>query len=305
MSQPNHESASLSLQGNRKLNQDKAILVESENTVLMVIADGMGGHPKGEVAAQIVIDTCVQLFNDVSKPIADPEQFLAAVFHQAHLAIIDYGQRQAEIIDPRTTAVITLIQNNIVDWAHIGDSRFYLFRGDKRLVQTIDHSYVEQLRQDGLISNADMTVHPQRNYVTRSLGGIRSRLDISHGKPTALLAGDILLICSDGLWAQIDDKTLDSVINEPFPMSRITNLLAHKAEAQGFPESDNVTLTAIRWLNSAESDLLLKRLNLNKLQDNHPLQQTAPNDNIDNVLDDLRESIENFEIEMQEEHPKE
>lgn len=198
------ESAHSSLIGDRKINQDRCIQIREGDTALLGLADGMGGHPRGEVAAQLLIDTCQNYFSLTPHPILNPSSFLTRLLHKAHEDIVAFGYDQQPAIDPRTTAVACLIQKNVAHWAHAGDSRLYLLREMRVLSRTVDHSYVERLKQQGVISAEEQEAHPQRNYVTRCLGGSLASPDITLGKHK-LQAGDILLLCSDGFWGSVDE----------------------------------------------------------------------------------------------------
>ncbi|HIP53326.1 MAG TPA: serine/threonine-protein phosphatase [Chromatiales bacterium] len=298
-----YEIAQSSLCGNRSINQDRSIVLTSpEGSILLALADGLGGHPRGEVAAQILVEASKRLFAKIEKPVADPERFLAALLHAAHLEIVDYGLAHDPVITPRTTAVVALVQNNRVHWAHVGDSRFYLLRNGRVLLHTEDHSMVQQMRQRGMISAEEAEAHPQRNFVTRSLGGTHARLDITHGESAELNADDIILLCSDGLWGQIDSKGITQVLREPrSTLDRLARILAHKAEALGYPESDNVTLAAVRWRGT------------NAAKDTQPLpaaSETGHPPEIDDEprrdIDLLRDTLDAFDDDIdikKEEHP--
>ena len=248
-----YETSRISLIGNRPLNQDRSALVESKESILLALADGMGGHPKGEAAAQILVDICEEAFSKARKPISDPDGFLTRVLHQAHSDIITFGTSQSPPIKPRTTAVIALIQENRVHFAHCGDSRFYLFRDSRLLTRTLDHSYVESLRQQGAITADACENHPHRNYVTRCLGGKKSSLEVATGTPIPLRPNDTLLLCSDGLWGALGDDLLTTSLSAPGPLEKTLVKLAHAATSAAHPESDNVTAVALHWVEGTTS----------------------------------------------------
>ncbi len=251
-----YETAQATLRGNRNSNQDRSIVLTSpEGSVLLLLADGLGGHPGGEIAATILMETAKHLFVQTEKPIPDPDRFLSALLHAAHLDIVDYGQSQEPAMEPRTTAVAALVQHGRVYWAHVGDSRFYLLRQGKILSRTEDHSMVQRMQKQGLISWEEAGHHPQRNLVTRALGGRPSRVTVDHGPSAGLRNNDIILLCSDGLWGQIGHATLGRILGDTrTPLDRLTRILAHRAEAQAFPESDNVTVATLRWLGDDAED---------------------------------------------------
>ena len=171
------------------------------------------------MAAQILTDTCHDYFHLTPKPILNPNGFLNRLLQKAHESILSFGYDQSPAIDPRTTAVVVLIQDDVAHWAHAGDSRLYLFRDNRVQAKTTDHSYVERLKQQGVISNKEQQTHPQRNYVTKCLGGNIASPEVSFGKHR-LEAGDVILLCSDGLWGQTGEELLlNQLFSKPTPGS--------------------------------------------------------------------------------------
>ncbi|MCW8891330.1 MAG: protein phosphatase 2C domain-containing protein [Sedimenticola sp.] len=285
------ESAHSSLIGDRKINQDRCILVQDEDTVLLGLADGMGGHPRGEAAAQVLIDTCRNYFDRTPHPILNPNGFLTRLLHKAHENILAFGYDQQPAIDPRTTAVTCLIQKNVAHWAHAGDSRLYLLRKRRVLSKTIDHSYVERLKQQGVITAKEQEVHPQRNYVTRCLGGSLSSPEVTLGKQR-LEAGDILLLCSDGLWGSIKEDDILSTLFSNLPLSEAVQSLAEQAAHKAFPDSDNITLIALKM--SAVDDKPQTASETNPTE-------TKEESNLAQAIAELQNAISNFETETKQE----
>lgn len=233
--------------GNRRINQDRCVVIQSQHYALLALADGMGGHPKGEKAAQIFVDTCESFFFKASKPIPNPRHFLSKMILHAHDEITAYGFDQSPAIDPRTTGVVALIQGRKAYWAHVGDSRFYLIRGAHVQTRTLDHSYVEHLKREGMISEEDQQTHPQRHYVTRCLGGSFSAPGVSLGDAELLEHDDVLFLCSDGLWAHMDEEEMIAAFQSELSLQDGVANLVREAELAAFPDSDNVTAVALRW----------------------------------------------------------
>ncbi|QYZ66590.1 MAG: serine/threonine protein phosphatase [Gammaproteobacteria bacterium (ex Lamellibrachia satsuma)] len=243
-----YETAHCTLLGNRRMNQDRCLILEAPDAMLVALADGMGGHPRGEMAAQILMDTCRRAFLTSRKPISGPRVFLSGLMEMAHRRILDYGREQEPHIEPRTTAVLCLIQEGQAFWAHVGDSRLYIMRDNVILSRTEDHSYVEQLRQQGIISAAQVQTHRFRNYVTRCLGGISNRPVAELGEPHRLEEGDVVLLCSDGFWGKLPARPMvDAFFRADQALQSAVNQLSSLAESNGMPESDNVTAVAVRW----------------------------------------------------------
>ena len=285
------ETATISLQGNRGNNQDRCAVLSDGGCALLLLADGMGGHPKGEVAAQILVDTGRTAFEAASKPINDPLGFLDDILNSAHEQIEAYGHHHKPPIDPRSTAVVALVQNSSAYWIHVGDSRLYLFRGYRIIQRTTDHSFVEQLRGRGLLSDRDQMLQRYRNLVTQCLGGTGMNFNTSRGCPIAMVPKDILLLCSDGLWNQIPEERLIAQMRHHGSLKRMANELAHSAAQTGAPSSDNVTLVALRWIGEAMRQPA-KPAAMHPRSDD---KSDTDKEQLRDAIDHLRSAIEEFE----------
>lgn len=228
----------LSHTGKRRNNQDRSIVLQSGTTTMLALADGLGGHPRGEIAAQLFIDTCETLLRRSEHPLRDPEAFIGGCIRRAHRAIIAYGDRQDPPICPRSTSVMAIIQHGRAWWGHIGDSRLYLLREGGILAQTRDHSLVHPLEQPTQPDRAS------RSGVTRCLGGLDRPPEVSFGIPMRLQRGDTLLLCSDGLWSQVDQEALVQDLSRD---DLHAGLLQAFDRAARHPNSDNITAIALRW----------------------------------------------------------
>ncbi len=233
--------------GGRKYNQDMVALAFTEHALLLVLADGMGGHQHGEVAAQIAIHTYTQAFMQAAQPrIAEPQVFLHDTMQLAHDTIIRFAREQKLDGSPGTTCVVALVQDGQAHWAHAGDSRLYLLRGGNIAAVTHDHSMVQQWADWGMISAAEMKTHPERNKISNCLGGIEDMFFVESSQATPLQDRDILLLCSDGLWSPLQDEEIASgftAMRLPLGLTRLmdTALLRDGARA------DNTTAVAMRW----------------------------------------------------------
>lgn len=240
------EAARTTLNGNRACNQDRCLVLADGDCILLAVADGLGGHPRGEIAAQLLVDVCEALFRRAARPLADPQQFLLSCVGKAHQAIRRYGARQDPPIQPRTTAVLALVQNGVAHWAHVGDSRLYLLRDGQVLAQTRDHVQVRFVRHSG--------DGPSRALasLTRCLGGLPLPPLTTCARPTPLRQGDTLVLCSDGLWGQVPSAMLlDAFSRIRQPLDQCLEGLA--LEAVEADNSDNVTAVALRWLGDPDA----------------------------------------------------
>jgi len=233
--------------GNRRYNQDRVAYAYSKEELLLVLADGMGGHLHGELAASLAIDTFVESFGCLAQErIVDPDNFLSDTMRDAHERIMNVPHDRNMGGFPGTTCVAVLIQNDQLYWGHAGDSRLYLLRDGEVLVRTRDHSIVQQWLEQGMISAEQAHNHPQRNQITNCLGGFGDAFHMERGKPIALQSGDVLLIGSDGLWGPFSDRELvESFI--ALPVEDVLDGLIERALMLGDGHSDNVTGIAVRW----------------------------------------------------------
>lgn len=169
--------------GKRANNEDRLAHCYSREALLMVVADGMGGHYYGEIAAQIAVQTLTEAFQREARPaIADPFMFLQKAMTNAHHAILDFSGEHKLKDSPRTTCVACVIQDNIAYWAHAGDSRLYLMRDGKVVFHTRDHSRVQMLIDQGVITKAQAAVHPDRNKVYSCLAARKPPISSSRAK---------------------------------------------------------------------------------------------------------------------------
>ncbi len=232
--------------GGRKYNQDRVAFAYTDEAVLLVLADGMGGHSHGEIAAQITIQTFMTLFEEMKEvQISDPESFLRESTKKCHEAIIDFAELNRLEGSPGTTCVAALVQNGKVTWAHAGDSRFYLLRDRKVIGVTRDHSVVQQWADWGLISKADMKTHPDRNKITNCLGGVEDMFFVEVSPPALIQRGDVVLLCSDGFWSPLSDDEIAEGLAEG-EMSKSIGQLAELALSRDRERADNTTAVAIR-----------------------------------------------------------
>lgn len=231
----------LSRIGGRQKNEDRMGYSYTREAGLFVLADGMGGHPDGEVAAQTALQAFSALFQRQARPrLADASGFLSAGVLAAHHGIIRHASTRALLDTPRTTVVASLIQDGVLHWVHCGDSRLYLVRDGRLLARTRDHSYSEA---QGQIANGVNISN--RNVLFTCLGSIaRPMFDL--GGPVPLQPGDKMLLCSDGLWDSVDDSIIASTLAEQ-SVDQAVPALVDEALRNAGERSDNVTALALEW----------------------------------------------------------
>jgi serine/threonine protein phosphatase PrpC len=240
--------AKLTLPGNRTENQDRVDVVATGESLLMVVVDGMGGHAHGARAAEVTVATLKESFAEMTLPVFDPQGFLTLALARAHDRVVKLGDGVALDHKPRATCAVCLVQDSGSYWAHVGDSRIYHLRGGKLQARTRDHSHVELLLREGLIAESEMRTHPMRNFVECCLGGDFPLPDMSVTSRKRLEAGDVLLVCTDGLWSGVEDVDLAGIAADVrIPIDNAIRGLADRAVAKNAPHSDNTSVTAVRW----------------------------------------------------------
>jgi len=225
--------------GTRDYNQDRAACLEGSDSVLLILGDGLGGHAGGDIAADLLVDTASKAFLKVRTPvIEEPSLFLALILQHTHRAINRYAKKSSKEIDPRTTAVLCLIQNGYAYWAHAGDSRLYLFRNGSQLTRTLDHTGSDQAKGGG-------RGVPAKTGLYNCIGG-PSRPRITLGPEIALQYGDRLLLCSDGVWQGMAIDEVSEYLHEDDLEDASDNLI-EKIEERHTDTCDNVTVLALAW----------------------------------------------------------
>jgi PPM family protein phosphatase len=232
--------------GGRKVNQDRMGYSFTRDALLLVLADGMGGHVRGEVAAGITMQTMSTLFQKHATPyVKKPERFLEEAFLAAHHEIHSYRDANGLADTPRTTVVACLIQHNSAIWAHCGDSRLYWLRRGQIVGRTRDHSHIEHLIAKGLAAPSERATHPDRNKLYNCLGASSlPKVDVS--RQASLQAGDVVLLCSDGLWSMLPDEEIMHRLSTQTIVRAVPDMIG-MATAIGGDKSDNTTALAIMW----------------------------------------------------------
>ena len=232
----------LSRKGGRQQNEDRMGYCYTRESGLFILADGMGGHPEGEVAAQLALQTISAIYQKQARPlIEDPVAFLSAALLAAHYQIIHYASEKGMLDTPRTTLVGLVVQGSGATWVHCGDSRLYFVRDGELLTRTRDHSYLEQYSA-GIIKKLDRL---NRNILYTCLGSASKPEFVATG-PVALQQGDKLLLCSDGLWGNLSDDDIVNQLARKNVSDAVPDLVESALKAGG-RQSDNVTVIAMEW----------------------------------------------------------
>ncbi len=232
--------------GARSSNQDRMGYCFTRECLLMLVADGMGGHLHGDVAAHLSLQAAAACFQADARPmLVDPPAFLDRALRHAHHEILRH-QRLHDLPEaPRTTIVACVVQQGRAWWAHAGDSRLYWVRGASLLARTRDHSKVQNLIDLGQIGPDEGDTHPERNKVLNCLGSpFEPTVDL--GGDVALQPGDTLLLCSDGVWSALPEAVLiERLAAEPV-LASIPRIVRTAVEEAGMM-ADNATALAMTW----------------------------------------------------------
>ena len=235
--------------GDRQEQQDRAGLLQhprQKRLVLAVVADGVGGHTGGALAAGQVVLTAKNNFEQFSPDDQTPEQMLKEAINESHL-MIRLGRVPNEQ-DPNSTGVVLMLRGTgdtmSASWAHCGDSRLYHFRGSQTVFMTRDHTYVQQMIQKGYMTPEQAAVHPRRNVLVTSLGGDEPPL-VDVGSAADLQAGDNFMLCSDGLYAYFTDTEMASTI-AAFPAREAAGKLIDLARGRANGKGDNCTVVIVK-----------------------------------------------------------
>ncbi|MCY4531306.1 MAG: protein phosphatase 2C domain-containing protein [Gammaproteobacteria bacterium] len=233
------ETACLADIGAREEQQDRVEVFADEMALLIVLADGMGGHEGGAMAAQVVIDVAREQFDafiDGKTPLQ-----LTDIVYCAHERIKITG---AELgLSPHSTCVLLHLTDTTATWAHVGDSRLYHFDNGRLTERTIDHSMVELMRLQGRLSEEEMKVHPDQNRLFEALGG-NNLPEVETGYADNS-ENDGFLLASDGLWENVSDSELEAVFKAQ-NLDEALRGLVESAKTKGEPECDNISVAVAR-----------------------------------------------------------
>jgi serine/threonine protein phosphatase PrpC len=238
----------------RKGNEDSLFLNPDHR--LYVVADGMGGHAAGEVASRVAVDAINEFVTltggnqEITWPFGLDDSIsyegnrLKTAIRQANRKVLEATRESAEYEGMATTVAAVLVDGDVANLAHVGDSRIYLWSGERILLLTSDHSWVNEQIQSGIISPEQARSHPLRNVVTRALGG-RADLVVDV-QSRQMAAGDVLLLCSDGLTTMIGDEDIARILGEAGgDIARAATTLVAEANERG--GEDNITVVLLKF----------------------------------------------------------
>lgn len=232
--------------GARPYNEDRMGCWRTEQAALLVLADGLGGHANGDLAAELAVRCLVDGFRGAAQPrLADPDLFLFRCIGRAHALLCAHAREHRLEETPRTTIVACVVQDGCAYWMHVGDSRLYLLRDGAVAARTADQTLVRELVASGRLSELEAESHPQRNVLLQCLGGPLP----PRREPAAsvrLRRGDVLLLCSDGFSGPLRPGEIALGVR-PQGLQGALAALASRAEARAGAQCDNVSVLALAW----------------------------------------------------------
>lgn len=242
------EYAELSLIGARDENQDRIAAMVNSDAAILAAFDGMGGHADGARAAELARRTLLSRFAALPHPLLDPLAFLHMALGAAHTEMVAIGLHLPLEQRPRATGAVCVVQDGTAWWAHAGDSRIYHLRAGAMLHRTRDHSHVELLVQEGLISPHQAQNHPMRNYVEACLGGDPLLPEMLVGRCVRLQPGDTLLVCTDGFWSNLLDEDIAASLYSGVPLKTALQAITEFSVRRAGVGADNSSVAALRLL---------------------------------------------------------
>ncbi|MET0205302.1 MAG: PP2C family serine/threonine-protein phosphatase [Casimicrobiaceae bacterium] len=296
-----------SRKGQRKVNQDRIAYTFSRDALLLVVADGMGGHAGGEIAAQLAVRLFIERFQQEAKPVLkNPLKFLQDTMVRAHAALGSYANQFSMLETPRTTCVACLVQAGHAYWAHVGDSRLYLFRQGGLIGATKDHSKVQYLVDQGIIGADEIGQHPDRNKIFSCLGGLVDPV-IDLSRRTPLRNGDILVMCTDGLWAVFDQREIATWLTST-PILTTAPQMMREGEKRGGPDGDNLSAIVVRWgpetLTDEQTTTITETMGIGDfetqidrtltLTDRKGSQRDLTDDEIEHAIEEIQSTIQKY-----------
>ncbi len=239
----------------RELNEDSCTYVQPDDPaqleskgLLIVVADGMGGHSAGEVASRLAVDVIARAYYQET---GDPRSALENAFHEANLAIYEAAEADSSKNGMGTTCTALVLQNGTAIAAHVGDSRLYLVREGSIYLMTEDHSAVMEMVKAGLITLEQARHHPEKNVILRAMGSHAEVEVTTWQEPLPVRAGDRFLLCSDGLYDLVEDEEIKRIVLLSAPPIACQSLIALAKERGGH---DNITVGIVNLKPEGEGD---------------------------------------------------
>jgi len=225
----------------RTSNEDS--FVANPDAGLFLVADGMGGHAAGEIASQLAASTIEGMLVREASPDANVPEILRLAAEEANQRVFEAQRQDRALSGMGSTLTVLFFRGEKYYIAHVGDSRAYRLRNGSLDQLTRDHSLVWHLYENGVLRKTDLSTHPQKNLITRSVGSHpQVEIDLEQGEACE---GDIFLLCSDGLTDGVTDDGIRGILNARLSQpQQMADLLVDAANLAGGP--DNITVVVVR-----------------------------------------------------------
>jgi len=228
----------------RVQNEDSLYIDEKKR--IWAVADGMGGHTGGAVASHLAVKYVAEYFS--KKIITEPENDLKKVFQTINQLIKENQKKDQNLKEMGTTLTLGIVRHNYLYIGHIGDSRAYVFRKDKLLKLTQDHTYVAKMISQGVLNEEEAQTHPYRHLLIKALDGAHDEVDIIKFK---VQPQDMFIFCTDGLLDGLSEAEIkDIILNNFVNLEKLVEILIEKSIAQG--SRDNITVVAALYDQESE-----------------------------------------------------
>jgi serine/threonine protein phosphatase PrpC len=197
---------------NRENNEDYVGMKQCDSEFCFILADGLGGHGKGEIASQLVVNEGLEHFEKNYQT----EDCMNKIFEISQDKLIEKQKEEHEINGMKTTMVVLQMKKDIFRWGHVGDSRLYYFKKNKIVKRTIDHSVPQMLVEAGEIKEKDIRNHPDRNRLLRVMGILwdEPRYELDEWEKYTKGKRQAFLLCTDGFWELLSDKDMEETLRK-------------------------------------------------------------------------------------------
>lgn len=231
-----------SFRGEREQNEDYALTERSGERYCFAVADGLGGHGRGEVASRLVCETVMRVFGQ------DGDGTLEKMFETAQTELMECQRREKAVDAMKTTLNVVLADPKGIRWGHVGDTRTYLFKGSKVLCRTKDHSVPQMMVAMGEIQEKDIRHHEDRNRLLRVMGTEWTSPQYVLGKEVRSGRRQAFLMCTDGFWEYIEDEEMEMCLKKAATVQEWLDAMNEIVRGRGEGQNmDNYTALAV-WI---------------------------------------------------------
>ena len=231
--------------GSRSYNEDSAVQKACGEREVFAVADGLGGCGAGDIASSAAVRTVVETFEKQTS--INSEELLEKVFYSAQDKVLSLQKTEKAHHEMASTLTVLLLEGGSAQWAHIGDTRLYMFRNGEVLYQTKDHSVPQMLVNMGEMEPEEIRYHPDRSRLLSVVGRQWNGKVFSVSPKVRIKKGDAFLLCSDGFWELIEEKQMCSKLLETSNAAHWVEKMKSVVLKNGRGKNmDNLTALAVR-----------------------------------------------------------